>query len=58
MIDVGMYFSKRGSGNFNKYYEDSYLKSLIVNRYGRKYFKILKNKDIKILTLTEFHRDI
>ena len=28
---------------------DSYLKSLIVNRYGRKYFKILKNKDIKFL---------
>ena len=50
-------FSKRGSGNFNKYYEDSYLKSLIVNRYGRKYFKILKSKDIKILTLTEFHRE-
>ncbi len=50
-------FSKRGSGNFNKYYEDSYLKSLIVNTYGRKYFKILKNKDIKILTLTEFHRE-
>ena len=30
---------------------------MIVNRYGRKYFKILKNKDIKILTLTEFHRE-
>ncbi len=50
-------YSKSDSGKFNKYYEGSYLKSLIVNRYGKKYFKILKNQDITILTLTEFHRE-
>ena len=41
----------------NRYYEDSILKSLIVVRFGRKYFKILKNKNIQILTLTNFQKE-
>lgn len=41
---------------FNKYFKNSYLKSLLVNRYGKKYFKILKSNNLKILVLTNFHK--
>ena len=41
---------------FNKYFEDSYLKSLFVINYGKKYFKIIKNANIRILCLTEFQK--
>ena len=41
---------------FNKYFEDSYLKSLFVIIYGKKYFKIIKNAHIRIVCLTEFQK--
>ena len=41
---------------FNSYFESSLLKSLLMNRYGLKYFKIIKNTQIKILVLTDFHK--
>jgi glycosyltransferase involved in cell wall biosynthesis len=41
---------------FNSYFESSLLKSLLMNRYGLKYFKIIKNTHIKILVLTDFHK--
>ncbi len=41
---------------FNKYYESSYLKSFFLIRYGKKYKKILKNFDLKILVMTEFQK--
>lgn len=41
---------------FNKYYEFSYLKSFFLIRYGKKYKKILKNFDLKILVMTEFQK--
>tara|TARA_B100000965_G_scaffold374928_1_gene366623 strand:- start:9775 stop:10944 length:1170 start_codon:yes stop_codon:yes gene_type:complete len=44
-------------GKFNKYYQDSYAKSFLVNNFGRKYFKMLKNNKLKILTLTEHHKN-
>ena len=40
----------------NLYFEDSLLKSLLMNRYGLKYFKIIKNSKLKILVLTDFHK--
>ena len=43
-------------GIFNKYFQDSFLKSLFAIRYGKKYFKILKNSNLKILVLTDFHK--
>lgn len=43
-------------GRFNKYYSDSSAKSLAVIHYGKKYFKILKNYNLDILVLTEFHK--
>ena len=35
-------FNKKQLGLFNKYFQNSWLQSLIVNRYGKKYFKIIK----------------
>jgi glycosyltransferase involved in cell wall biosynthesis len=41
---------------FNLYFESSLLKSLLMIRYGLKYFKIIKNTHMKILVLTDFHK--
>lgn len=43
-------------GFFNKYYSTSYIKSFLVNLYGKKYFEYLKKSNIKIFVLTNFHR--
>ena len=42
---------------FNKYFEDSLLKSFFVLIYGRKYLNILKKSNMKILVLTKFHKE-
>ena len=42
---------------FNKYYDNSYFKSFLITRYGKKYFKILENDSINIIVLTNFHKD-
>jgi len=41
---------------FNKYFQESYIKSFLVNRYGKKYYKILSKNNIKVIVLTEFHK--
>ena len=41
---------------FNKYFEDSYLKSFFVNSYGKKYFNVLQNYNLDLIVLTNFHR--
>lgn len=46
----------RKNSLFNRYYKKSILKSFFLIIYGKKYFKILKNDDIKILTLNEFQK--
>tara|TARA_B100001540_G_scaffold305286_1_gene316033 strand:+ start:4488 stop:5642 length:1155 start_codon:yes stop_codon:yes gene_type:complete len=40
----------------NKYFQESFIKSFFVILYGKKYIKILKNSDLKILVLTDFHK--
>jgi glycosyltransferase involved in cell wall biosynthesis len=40
----------------NKYFNNSIAKSLLISRYGVKYFQILKNYDFKLLVLTNFHK--
>ncbi len=50
-------FKKKKFKMFNKYYEDSMAKSVLVNNFGRKYSKILKNNNLNILTLTQHHKD-
>jgi len=47
---------KRNLSFFNKYFDESYIKSFLVNRYGKTYYKILLNNKLKILVLTEFHK--
>tara|TARA_Y100000389_G_C17444746_1_gene510858 strand:- start:722 stop:1876 length:1155 start_codon:yes stop_codon:yes gene_type:complete len=41
---------------FNKYFTSSYIKSILVIRYGKKYYEILKNTKVSILVLTNFHK--
>lgn len=48
--------NKNEIGMFNKYFIDSYFKSFLVNRYGRIYYKLLKNSNIQLIVLTEFHK--
>ncbi len=44
-------------GIFNKYFKTSMLKSIFVIKYGISYFKLLKNKNVKLLVLTKFHKE-
>lgn len=49
--------SKNDMGIFNKYFPDaSIFKSLFIARYGKKYYQLLKNKKIKLIVLTDFHK--
>jgi glycosyltransferase involved in cell wall biosynthesis len=48
--------SKKKFSFFNKYFNESYWKSFFVIIYGRKYFRILKNENIRIIVLTDFHK--
>ena len=48
--------SKEELGYFNKYFTESYIKSIFVNIYGKKYFKVLNKKNLKLLVLTNFHK--
>ena len=41
---------------FNKYFLDSYIKSLMVVLYGKRYFNLLRRGNFKIVVLTEFHK--
>jgi len=49
--------NKESSEFFNRYFNNSILKSIAVISFGKKYFKILKNDFYKILVLTEFHKN-
>lgn len=42
---------------FNKYYEESWLKSLFLWHYSKNYIKILKKYRMKILVLNNFHKE-
>lgn len=53
----GCGFSRKDMGIFNKYFSTSYTQSLLVIIYGIKFFKILKNTKLKILTLTNFQKN-
>ena len=43
---------------FNKYFAESYIKSLFVTRFSKKLYKLVKNSDFKIFLLTNHHREI
>ena len=40
----------------NKYFQESYMKSIALIIYGKKYFKILKNKKITLIVLNNFQK--
>ena len=42
---------------FNKYYEESYLKSLILILYSKKFIKLLRNEKIQIFVINKFHKE-
>ena len=42
---------------FNKYYDNSYLKSFFLILYSKKLFKIIQSSEIKILLITDFHKE-
>ena len=48
----------KGKKIFNKYFQESYLKSFFVIIYGKKYYKILKNYDLQLLVMTQFQKTI
>ena len=51
-------FTKKKYQIFNKFYEDSYLKSIFVIIYGIQYHNHLKSTDSKLLVLTNFHKQL
>ena len=42
---------------FNKYFKESYFKSFLVIRYGKKYFNIIKNFEGTVVSLTNFQEN-
>ena len=48
---------KDNLGVFNRYFPESFLKSLFVIFYSKKYFKILKSYPLKILVLSKFQKN-
>tara|TARA_A100001015_G_scaffold317756_1_gene435549 strand:+ start:3016 stop:4080 length:1065 start_codon:yes stop_codon:yes gene_type:complete len=47
---------KNSNRLINNYFPESFSKSLILIKFIRKYLSVLKNSDIKILTITDFHK--
>lgn len=50
-------FKKKKYQFFNKYYDDSLLKSIFLIFYSKKYFNILKSKQFKIISISNFQKD-
>jgi len=48
---------KDNLGIFNRYFPESFLKSLFAIFYSKKYFKILKSYPLKILVLSKFQKN-
>ena len=44
-------------GILNKYYDTSYTKSFFVNRHSKEFFNKLKKNNIKILVISDFHKN-
>ena len=41
---------------FNKYYENSFIKSFFGIIYGKRYFSLIKNSKINLIVMTDFHK--
>lgn len=42
---------------YNKYFDNSYLKSFFVNLYGKRYIKLINDDSLHLILLTNFHRN-
>jgi len=49
--------NKQSNLFINKYFNESYIKSLYSIHFSKKYFKIIKSSNYKILVLTNFHKN-
>ena len=51
--------SKQSSNKeiFNKYYDESFIKSLILIFYSKKFIKLLRNEELKIFVINNFHKE-
>ena len=49
-------YSNKSFRVINKYFNNSFLKSLLVSHYGKLYLKILRDPFFKIAVLTDFHK--
>ena len=49
-------FKKKKYKVFNRYYDDSLLKSIFLIFYSKKYFKILKSNQFKIVSISSFQK--
>ena len=50
-------FNKKGNLIFNKYFQESYFKSIIAILFSKKFVSLLEKNDFLILVLTKFHKD-
>ena len=48
----------KSSKLFNKYFQESYIKSLFVIRFSKRFYKLLNNSNLKMFLLTNHHKDI
>lgn len=49
-------FRKKRFTFFNKYYENSYLKSFLLTIFSKQHYKLLKTNNLKVVVLSEFHK--
>ncbi len=49
--------TKKSLSFFNKYFKNSYAKSLVVILYGKKYINILREHNLKIIALNKFYKE-
>lgn len=49
-------FKKKKLSIYNKYFEESYLKSLALFFYSLGYYRILKNNNLSVIAITNFHK--
>ena len=47
---------KKNFGLFNKYYQNSYLKSFILIMYGKRYINLIKSTKVNLLVMTQHHK--
>lgn len=50
-------FDRKKYKIYNKYFDDSYLKSFFVNLYGKRYIKLINDDSLHIILLTNFHKN-